>query len=235
MSAFDDPLFCSEEFAGKVRLFPLPNLVLFPHVLQPLHIFEQRYRDLFEDALAGDGLITMATLAPGWERNYEGRPALYPMGCLGRVVTHSRLPDGTYNVLLLGVRRVHLLGELDTPRRFREAEAEVFDDEYAGCTASRRRALRQALHEALLDVLPVLPEAGEQLDQLLDKDVPLGMLTDLIGFLLDVDLERKQSLLAETNVLRRTELLLCYLSEVAAALTPPQVSVRRFPPEFSIN
>jgi len=44
----------------------------------------------------------MAVLAPGWERNYEGRPALYSMACLGQVTAHYRLADGTYNVLLLG-------------------------------------------------------------------------------------------------------------------------------------
>ena len=83
MSSFDDLSFAPQEFSGKVRLFPLPNLVLFPHVMQPLHIFEPRYRFLLEDALATDRLIAMALLAPGWENDYEGRPPLYPMACLG--------------------------------------------------------------------------------------------------------------------------------------------------------
>ena len=112
MSTFDYFSFSVESFSGKVRLFPLPNLVLFPHVMQPLHIFELRYRDLLEDALAGDRLIAMSVLVPGWERNYEGRPRLHPMACLSRITTHCRLSDGTYNVLLLGLRRVRLLREL---------------------------------------------------------------------------------------------------------------------------
>src|ERR1700690_4479579 len=112
MPAFDDVSLCLEHFSGKVRLFPLPNLVLFPHVMQPLHIFERRYRDLLEDALAGDRLIAMAMLAPGWEANYEGRPPLCPMACLGQVATHIRLAYGTYNVLWLGVQRVRLVREL---------------------------------------------------------------------------------------------------------------------------
>jgi uncharacterized protein len=235
MSTFDDPLFCSEEFLGKVRVFPLPNLVLFPHVMQPLHVFEPRYRELLEDALAGDGLIAMAALAPGWERDYEGRPALYPMACLGRIVSHCRLPDGTYNVLLLGLRRVHLLRELTTSRSFREAAAELCDDVYRACPVARRRTLRRALRKALVHVLPMLPEAGDQLDQLLGNDVPLGILTDVIGFMLDIDLEHKQSLLAEPHVVRRAELLLCYLSEAAAELVSSEASAFCFPPEFSIN
>ena len=72
MSAFDDPLFLAEEFLGKVRVFPLPDVVLFPHVMQPLRIFEPRYRELLEDALAGDGLIAVAALAPGWEKTTRG-------------------------------------------------------------------------------------------------------------------------------------------------------------------
>ena len=83
MSTFEDLSFSFEGFSGRVRLFPLPNLVLFPHVMQPLHIFEPRYRHLLEDALADDRLITMAALKPGWETDYEGRPPLYPVACLG--------------------------------------------------------------------------------------------------------------------------------------------------------
>ena len=73
-------------FCGKVRLFPLPNLVLFPEVMQPLHIFEPRYRQMTADALAGDRLIALGLLRPGWEADYDGKPAIYPVACLGRVV-----------------------------------------------------------------------------------------------------------------------------------------------------
>ena len=88
-----------------MRLFPLPNLVLYPHVMQPLHIFEDRYREMLEDALAGDQLIAMAVLEPGWEDDYESRPPVAQYACLGKVVAHHRLKDGRYNVLLMGVQR----------------------------------------------------------------------------------------------------------------------------------
>ena len=74
MSAFEEYKFTPAEFSGIVRLFPIPNLVMFPHVMQPLHVFEPRYRDLLEDALANDRLIAMAVLEPGWESDYEGQP-----------------------------------------------------------------------------------------------------------------------------------------------------------------
>ena len=86
MSA-EELAFDSASFSGRARLFPLPNLVMFPHVLQPLHIFEPRYREMLEDAMADDRLIAMSILAPGWEKHYEGRPALESVACLGQVVT----------------------------------------------------------------------------------------------------------------------------------------------------
>ena len=235
MSAFDDPLFLPEEFLGKVRLFPLPNLVLFPHVMQPLRIFEPRYKDLLEDALAGDGLIGMAALAPGWERDYEGRPAIYPIACLGRITAHCRLPDGTYNVLLLGLRRIRLLAELPTSRRFREAQAELCNDVLPARSSAKRKAVRRQLRDAVLHVLPALSDAQEQLDQLLGNDMPLGVLTDVMGYILDIGTAHKLSLLGEVNVLRRAELLLQHLSETLTAAAAIQDAALCFPPEFSMN
>ena len=234
MSAFDDNSVALKGFSGKARLFPLPNLVLFPHVMQPLHVFEPRYRELIEDALAGDGLIAMAGLTPGWEKNYEGRPNLYSMACLGRITTHYRLADGTYNVLLLGLQRVKLIHETKPMHLFREAHVELCSDLYPPYPADRQQALQQKLRDALMEVLPALPEAQEQLDQLLSHDVALGMLTDVIGYMLDIGLLQKQSLLAELDVYRRTNLLLTYLSEATAAQTSDQ-SVVSFPPAFSVN
>jgi uncharacterized protein len=235
MSAFDDPMFLPAEFLGKVRVFPLPNLVLFPHVMQPLRVFEARYRELLEDALAGDGLIAMAALAPGWEKDYEGRPALYPIACLGRITAHCRLPDGTYNVLLLGLRRVRLVKEMSTSRQFREAQAELCEDVCPTNSSAKRKAVRRELRDAILHVLPALPEAQEQLDQLLGNNMPLGVLTDVMGYILDIGTTRKLSLLAEMNVLRRAQLLLRHLTETAAAPPPFDAPALCFPPEFSMN
>ncbi len=89
MASFDNLSFSFEDFAGKVRVFPLPNLVLFPHVMQPLHIFEPRYRELLEDALAGDRLITMALLDPRLAEGLRGPAAALSHGLPG---THHHAP-----------------------------------------------------------------------------------------------------------------------------------------------
>jgi Lon protease-like protein len=111
--------------AEVIPLFPLPNVVLFPNVFLPLHIFEPRYLDMVGDSLAADRLIGMVLLRPGWEHLYEGRPPVYPVGCSG-VITHAdRLSDGRYNIVLRGVERFRILGE-DHQRSYRLASVEAF-------------------------------------------------------------------------------------------------------------
>ncbi len=233
---FDKLPFSHSEFTGRVRLFPLPNLVLFPHVMQPLHIFEPRYRSLMQDALRSDGLITVATLAPGWEKDYEGRPPLYPTACLGRIATYHRLDDGTYNLLLSGMCRVRLLRELPLHHKFREAEGELCDDVYAADPPIDDATLRARLREGFLRVLPMVREAQEQLDQLLSGDLSLGILTDIISYMLDINLAKKQALLAELDVVRRAELVLKHLALAAKVPTGPlQLDATPFPPQFSLN
>src|SRR5262249_30357040 len=108
-------------------LFPLPNVVLFPNVFLPLHIFEPRYREMVADALATDRLIGMVLLRPGWERDYEGRPPVYPVGCSG-VITHAeRLADGRYNIVLRGVERFRILEE-DLALTYRRAVIDPLGD-----------------------------------------------------------------------------------------------------------
>src|SRR6478672_12027686 len=101
-------------------IFPLPNVVLFPNVFLPLHIFEPRYREMTADAVASDRLIGMVLLRPGWERDYEGRPAIYEIGCSG-VITHvERLADGRFNIVLRGLDRFRVVRE-DGERVYRRA------------------------------------------------------------------------------------------------------------------
>ena len=235
MSATDDFSFSPEGFSGIVRLFPLPNLVLFPHVVQPLHIFEPRYRDLFREALAGDGLIAMAVLAPGWEADYEGRPPLYRTACLGRIAAHHALPNGSYNLLLSGLKRVEIARELPPRKTFREASVKLCEDFYPQGPAGSAEQLHRMLREACAKVLPALLKTHGQLGQLLLGDLPLGVLTDIVGYMLDVPIAKKAALLAETNAYRRTEMLLEHLARAAADTAPGSAGAIEFPPAFSEN
>src|SRR5882672_4740984 len=129
-------------------LFPLPTTVLFPNVFLPLHIFEPRYRDMVGDAIENDRLIGMVLLKPGWEGDYEGRPAIYPIGCSG-VVTHAeRLADGRYNVVLRGLERFRIVEE-NHERHYRRAMVDPLAEH--DLTAADRTAM--ASHRAKLEAL----------------------------------------------------------------------------------
>jgi Lon protease-like protein len=89
-----------------VPVFPLPDFVLFPGCLAPLHVFELRYRALVRDALRGDRLIALALLKPGWEQDYQGSPAFHPIGCLARLDRVTWQPDDCYDLWATGLARV---------------------------------------------------------------------------------------------------------------------------------
>jgi Lon protease-like protein len=97
----------------EIPLFPLPNVVLFPKTLRPLHIFEPRYRKMVEAALEGEHLIGMILLKEGWEDQYEQTPPIERRGTLGKIVQSNKLPDGRYYVTLLGISVFDIEEEID--------------------------------------------------------------------------------------------------------------------------
>lgn len=229
----DDLTFVPEDFSGRARLFPLPNLVLFPHVIQPLHVFEPRYVEMFLDAVEDDRLIAMSLLQSGWESNYEGRPPIAPVACLGRVITWQAQGSSRYNLLLLGMRRVKIVRELPPNRAFREAEVELLAD----CYPAETETLRVGLHTKLLDtfqrLMPNLKDANELFSQLSLENVTLGTLTDVISYALDLGLPLKQKLLSESCVDRRATMLISHLGQ--SPCEPTAASLSQFPPSFSQN
>jgi Lon protease-like protein len=220
-------------FDGIARLFPLPNLVLFPYVIQPLHVFEPRYRQMTADALAGDRLIGLVLLRPGWEAEYQGRPAMHPVACLGRIVADQRLEDGRYNLLLRGLARVRIAAEIDTDKLYRSARVDVLTDEPLPPLHAQQH-LRRALGREAPRWLGVNAQVHEQFTRLLDSDLSLGALCDIFSFALPLEPEFKQLLLEETDVEKRTRCLLEHLKSQTPPTTPPEGD-RKFPPNFSAN
>lgn len=221
-----------QNFSGRVRLFPLPNLVLFPHTIQPLHIFEARYLEMVDEALATDQLIAPVWLQPGWERSYDARPPIAPVACLGRILSHQRQADGRINLLLQGLRRAAIRRELPATRAFRQAEVDVLDDFYPTSGSPRRHQLQQALIDLTRELLPERNALNDQFDELLASPSSLGLMTDVLAFGLGIPLAMKQQLLADWNVDRRARMLLERLKSMQ--LTTPSSGPEALPP-FSLN
>ena len=143
-----------------VALFPLSNVVLFPRVRTPLHVFEPRYRQMVENALAGDRCIGMATVPPEHVAKIMGDPPLYPVGCAGSIAQWRRLPDGRFDIVLQGSFRFRILEEPPRPpdRLYRVALVERLDESY---DANRRDAV-STLRARILDLVRRLLEISDR-------------------------------------------------------------------------
>jgi Lon protease-like protein len=216
------------DFSGVARLFPLPNLVLFPHVVQGLHIFEPRYRELMADALADDRLMALVLLRPGWEEEYEREPAIESVACLGRVSWHEKLPDGRYNLRLQGLSRVKIIQELPTNHLYRTAHVELLPDRTLGSPAESS-TLRKSLAAEVLPRFEPEGQAHKQLRELFDGEMSLGQLCDVLAYALPLPMEIKQALLMEAIAEHRIATMVDALRASAARAD------RRFPPDFSSN
>jgi Lon protease-like protein len=172
-----------------IPIFPLPNVVLFPGVFLPLHIFESRYREMVGDALEGDRVIGMVLLKPEGLGDYEGRPPIYPLGCAGLITHVERLADGRFNIILKGLQKFRVVGE-DHHLAYRLAHIEELGDEWR----ESDRALLQQERQKLDGLLRM---AGEHL-------APEPILSDAIA---DEDLINAFAQYLELEPLERLALL----------------------------
>ena len=119
----------------RVPLFPLSGAILFPRSHLPLHIFEERYRAMVQDAMAGPGRIAM--IQP---TEHGDPPTLYQVGCVGELVGVEELDDGRFNIMLLGSQRFRLIAEADggTPYRQADIDLEAFDDDPEALSSIQR-------------------------------------------------------------------------------------------------
>jgi uncharacterized protein len=212
-----------------VPLFPLPNVVLFPRAVLPLHIFEQRYREMTADALDGDRRIAMALLRPGWEQLYHARPAIEPVVCVGKILSHEQLPDGKYNFLLQGLLRARIREEVGD-QSYRLAEVEVMQDAPVMeiDLSNDRFRLTNMFSELPFGAMPL----ARQMLQLLSGPLPTQEIADVMAFTLLEDIPLKQSLLEQTDCRARVAKVIAALEEMRPALS---AKFRRIPPESSMN
>jgi Lon protease-like protein len=193
-----------------IPLFPLPNVVLFPRMPLPLHVFEPRYRAMVRDAARGARLIGMALLRGDWERDYHGRPDLFAVGTVGEIVRLDELPDGRFDLVLRGVCEYTIERELDRavyreatvswrarvedhlPARVREAITGTLGRylERLGKDAGEKRLLKGAVDDETfvnflaqhLDILPLEKQALLEASTLAER---ARCLVDILEFRLE--------------------------------------------------
>jgi Lon protease-like protein len=204
---------------AALPLFPLPDVVLFPGALLPLHVFEPRYRELTADVLAGKKVMGVPRLRPGYQASYEGRPPVYPVVGAGYVIASEALDDGRYNILLRGVARVHLDEELPPSRAYRLARAHVLVD-----SRSRRPDALEGLRDDLLLLVDrlsmLLPEGGEQLRELSQQIPSPGGCADMLASALVMDPDDRQRLLEAVDPADRLEALTGHVARLLSRFAP---------------
>ena len=184
--------------AKRISIFPLSGAILLPDMQLPLHIFEPRYRALVSDALARDRMIGM--IQP---KGSGDMPALFDVGCLGRIGDVEALEDGRYNIVLEGLQRFTVKRELDVTTPFRQVEAELWEEDEIGETLSlgERAALEmESRRFADAQGYAVDWNAVGQLDDF--------SLVNVIAQIAPFDGAAKQALLESRGLSARSELII---------------------------
>ena len=198
---------------SPIPIFPLPNVVLFPNVFLPLHIFEARYQQMVADALQADRIIGMVLLRSGWERNYDGRPPVYPVGCSGLVTHAEKLPDGRYNIILRGLEKFRIVSE-DDRCSYRLARVESITESQTDPEVLRNERRRL---EALL--VRRLEQVGA--DPKVPPSMPDEDLVNALAQYLEFEPVEKQALLERGGLLARCQSLIELLEMKMILATHP--------------
>ncbi|HET9627561.1 MAG TPA: LON peptidase substrate-binding domain-containing protein [Kofleriaceae bacterium] len=199
-------------------IFPLPNCVLLPGGLLPLHVFEPRYRELTRDCLAGHQLMGIARLRPGFESSTYGRPPVYDTCGVGRIICSEELPDGRFALLLRGVARVAIARELPSDRKYRIVEARTLDD--TSYDAQDAHDHHRRLIQLCDRLAEVIDKGGSQLRDLVRGFESPGACADAVAAALVMDADARQELLEACDPMVRLQRTLGHVSHLLCELAP---------------
>lgn len=204
----------SNERLERLPIFPLADVQLFPNALLPLHVFEPRYVQLVEQVMVADAAFAVATLMPGYEDDYNGRPAIYPVMGAGLVIRANRLPGGRWNIIVRGTDRVRMQRELTPSRDYREINAVRIPDGDLASDDRRADRLRGMLRALSMDA----PQTAEALGHLLERADSPACLADLTAAHAVGDTSLRRKLLEMTDVGQRLETCCDYLGSMLLEL-----------------
>ena len=194
-------------------IFPLPRTVLLPGAVLPLHVFEPRYRALVAHCRANGGFLGIATLRPGYEANYEGRPIVWPEVGVGRIISWRGLEDGRSDVVLAYVGRGLILEELPSRYLFREVRLRLRDE-----VPPDGVGIYEDVRRLVLDVGKFSSEADKEARRLVNLEG--SVLVDTLARRLIADVHEMRRYLAEDRIAERARHVLAALAEVLASAQP---------------
>ena len=187
-----------ERLPGKVvPVFPLANVWLFPGVILPLHVFEERYRRMIEDSLDGPGRLVLGTIQAGHEDEAAGAPPIYGIAGLGEIGRHERLPDGRFNLLLVGLARVRVK---EVPSEHPYRTVLVHPAPEVPVAEERAEAVRAELLAALAARTKDLPE--------IPSEFSTGHLADMLALRMPLAHARLNALYMELDAEARARMVL---------------------------
>ena len=192
-----------------VPVMPLPGVLLFPHALLPLYIFEPRYREMLEHALNRDRMFAVALLKPQKTR-WESSEDFFPIAGVGLIRACVGRGDGTSNLILQGLERVRF-ASFEQEHPFPLATIQQLESDYTSSVET------EALSAKVLELYSKFKREGRELPAKVDQYLSdLGdpeMLADLVAATFISDPLRKQRILEELSVNQRLRLLIQYLRE----------------------
>ena len=196
----------------SLPVFPLPRVVFFPGAFLPLHVFEERYREMVLACIQGTGAMAVARLKPGYEETYDGSPDIFTIAGAGRIVDHHENSDGTHGIVLRGISRVSLV-EKDSSALFRVARAEVVPD-----SGQTRPSDMQTLITCATQVAAVVRERHPEFELGIGPgDTPSRVIDTLADRFVAASDER-QAILEAAELGKRCEHALSTIAELLATL-----------------
>jgi uncharacterized protein len=197
-------------------IFPLPDLTFFPHTLLPLHVFEARYRAMVIDCLARDKRMAIVGLKPGYEATYDGKPAVYEVAGMGRIVQCERFATGRFNLVVKGESRVRIERELPADTLYRLVAATPLGE--TGAERPSVGALVARVTGRCLSILRAVNRPTADLEASLAEAAP-GALCDQVASAVVPEAGVRQELLEELDIERRLLRLAGALDDLYTQLT----------------
>lgn len=196
-----------------IPIFPLPNMTFFPHTLLPLHIFEERYRTMTADCLAGDKHMGVALLRDGWQRDYFGQPPIFKTFGVGKIVNHERLANGRYNIVIEGLYRVRLIEE-HASEPYRVGRVSVLQDQAIDQMRVEVGAVQKELYSQCGKLVRMMPKLRAPIQNAWSSHPHPAAIADMLASSLIIDPYDRQSVLEETDPLRRLKLVSVQLARI---------------------